>query len=315
MQNLRELPSSDATYVEHADWVEITTLFKNGGDTSREDLARALKRSGFVTEDRARILAEEAFNELKDRQQLAESCPEIAKYPFELVDNDDVLRRKQKSTNPADGGVVYLFLLAITRGSMHSTHRTLGGIDPTKVFEKLCADVLINFWGGRSAVSDVLIVGTARRNGRRHFPTEIETLCNKLGEGGGWKKGARSPGAGDGSLDIAAWRRFPDKRRGGLVGFAQCKTGIHWREYLTKLKPEAFCGNYMREPLLLAPLAMYMVPCRVEYDRWDSDVRLGGLLFDRCRITQYSTDIPEERLDECRVWLDAALEDTRKHKP
>ena len=210
---------------------------------------------------------------------------------------------------------MYLFLLAITRGNMHSTHRALKGIDPTKVFEKLCGDVLMNFWGGRSTFSDVLIVGTARGNGRRHFPTEIEILCNKLGEGVGWKKGARSPGAGDGSLDIAAWRRFPDKRRGGLVGFAQCKTGIHWREHLTKLIPEAFCGNYMREPLLLAPLAMYMVPCRVEHDRWDSDVRLGGLLFDRCRITQYATDIPKERRDECRVWLDAALEDTRKHEP
>ena len=165
MANLRELPSGDATYVEHADWVEITTLFKDDDDTSREDLARALKRPGFVSEDRARVLAEEAFNELKDRQQLAESCPEIAKYPFELACNDDVLKRRQKSTNPVDGGLVYLFLLAITRRSMHSKHRTLGGIDPTKVFEKLCADVLMNFWGGRSAFSDVLIVGTSRRNG------------------------------------------------------------------------------------------------------------------------------------------------------
>ena len=41
MQNLRELPSIDATYVEHADWVEITTLFKNGGDTSLERTWRA----------------------------------------------------------------------------------------------------------------------------------------------------------------------------------------------------------------------------------------------------------------------------------
>ena len=291
--------------------MEVTTLFRDDGSTSREDVARALKRPGLVAENRARLLAEEAFNELKERQQLSVPCPSIAQYPFELVDGDEVLQRREPPADESSRGLIYLFLLAVTRGNMASTDRTLKGIDPTVVFEKLCADVLANFWGGRSEFSDVFIVGTARKNGRRHFPTEVDTLCNKLDEGGGWKKGARSPRAGDGSLDLAAWRRFQDKRSGGLVGFAQCKTGVHWREHLTKLKPAAFCGDYMRRPLLLAPLAMYMVPCRVEYERWDSDVRRGGLLLDRCRIAQYAADVTPELLDECRRWLDAALEDTR----
>ena len=52
-----ELPSGDAESVDHADWVEVTTLFRDDGSTSREDVARALKRPGLVAENRARLLA------------------------------------------------------------------------------------------------------------------------------------------------------------------------------------------------------------------------------------------------------------------
>ncbi len=38
---------------------------------------------------------------------------------------------------------VYLFMLLITRGNMGSGARTLGGVDPTKVFERLQEVVVV----------------------------------------------------------------------------------------------------------------------------------------------------------------------------
>jgi hypothetical protein len=223
---------------------------------------------------------------------------------------------------------------------LSSTARKNSVLDPTKVFERLCADVLREFWGGGSDQCDCIVFGTAKvaappsaakpkakakaevkavpkgaakkATATNIFSQNINHLCSLLREGVGWKPGARSPGAGDGKLDVVVFRRFRDKRAGGLVGFAQCKTGIHWREHLAKLQPRGFCGNYMVAPLLVEPLRIYMVPHRIIANRWDEDTRAGGLLFDRCRIVHYGNSIRVGTLNDCRTWLTEVLAGGKK---
>ena len=97
--------------------------------------------------------------------------------------------------------------------------------DPTQVFERLCADILLSFWGGKTEYSGSLVFGTARKkSGHNHkFESNIEELCLKLQHEGGMKIGEKPPGAGDGKLDVVVWRVFPDRRAGGLSASANAR--------------------------------------------------------------------------------------------
>jgi hypothetical protein len=314
MSSLLYVGSGDDEIVEHADWIETSTLFRADGNASQEDLARVINVDRGIPQDKARQLAQDAFDELADRIEAcsANSYPQISSYPFDVIDNNTILQRKAADPAHPDAGLLYLFLLLLTRSDMASTARKKIAIDPTKVFERLCADVLKEFWGGDSEHCNCLVFGTAQLNGQRRFQDHIGHLCTQLHEGVGWKASARSPGAGDGKLDVVVYRRFRDKRPGGLVGFAQCKTGLHWREHLTKLQPRGFCQTYMVSPLIVDPMRIYMVPHRIVSSRWAEDTHAGGLLFDRCRIVQYGNMLASATLDDCRTWLQTVLANSKK---
>jgi hypothetical protein len=310
MNSLLEVSSADDPITEHADWLELSAMIEADGNVAAENLARALVRSGSG-EDRARSVARDAFVELRDR---AESCKRAATksvYPFRVDRRENLLIRKTKTAAVHPTELLYLFLLVVTRADMSAATRQLLGRDPTSIFERIGAEVLRAFWGRTSQFSNCYVFGTATR-GLGTFRDKINRLCEDLSEGAGWKTSARSPGGGDAGLDVVAWRRFADGRQGALVGFAQCKTGVNWRKYRPQLQPEPFCRDYMMQPLVIHPFRIYMVPHRVEKNRWESDTGYAGLLFDRCRLVQYGQAVAEPVLADCRVWLNAALQRERR---
>ncbi len=311
MRDLTAVPSpaTDDALVSLADWAEICALNAADGNISREDLVRALRRSYSTPEMIARTVAGDAFKELADRTHscVTAARAEISIYPFSL--QADVLSLKAEYRLRPDYGRVYVFLLAMTLADMGSRARIIGGIDPTKVFEHLCADVLAAFWGGSSIYSGALVFGTARKK-RAHnhrFQSNVDHLCSEIGEGLGWRHDATPPGAGDGKLDVVAWRKFPDRRQGGLIGFAQCKTGIHWKKHLTQLQPDAFSRRFMKKQIVVNPVRIYMVPSRIEPSEWETYTGEGGILFDRCRIVHHAANLSPRVRQDCRRWLDAAL--------
>ena len=305
--------TGDDQVVEDADWVEMHSLLRDDGSTSIEDLSRAIYQATAASETGCRERAEEAYRELADRTTSTGNSHQssVAGYPFQLTDGGRVLRRGARRRN-RNAGLVYLFLLAVSRGDMRSRSRVLSGLDPTVIFERLCANILIGFWGGPSQHTDGLIIGTAQPGGRRSFGADIGRLCGELREGIGWRKEARSPRGGDAGLDLAVWHRFSDGRQGALVGFSQCKTGLHWRDHLTRLKPQAFSQKYMRRPLILEPLSIYMVPHRINGQRWEDDSSDAGLLFDRCRITEYGSCVTRANLGDCRTWYETFMGESRQ---
>jgi hypothetical protein len=318
MRSLLELSARTDSIVDLADWVEISAFFHDDRTVSQEDLVRALVREGGGrAEQSARDKASETFDELAGREAAIGNpigaFPPAA-YPYEI--NGDLLKLSVDPFDANHSGLLYVFLLAITRVSMESETRRLKEIDPTVLFEELCAEALCQFWGGRSALSDVFVTGTSNRvvavGTRRRFPQLIDLLANHLHEGGGWKAGARSPGAGDGGLDLAVWRKFRDKRPGGLLGFAQCKTGDHWRNYLGRHNPRSICQRFFSSRLVLTPLPIYMVPCRVSLDEWEDVLEQHcGILFDRCRIANFGTHLPTPIIANCTSWLQAAIDRER----
>jgi len=333
MRSMLDLSSRREAVSNLADWVEAGTLFRDDRSVSNEDLVRALVREDIgdgdeeyeedlpatKAGDAARLTASRVFMELGDRQNAIgreQDSSLVPAYPFEL--DGDVLRLRADPGDCSQTELLYLFLLAVTRASMESISRSLAGINPTLLFERLCGDVLREFWKGGDAFSDSFIVGTSHHaSERRRFPQLIGDLCERLREGGGWKDGARSPRAGDGGLDLVVWRRFSDRRPGSLVGFAQCKTGDHWRDHLGRHNPRSVCGRFLRQSLAIDPIAIYMVPCRVDREDWENSLREHrGLLFDRVRIAQYGVSVSDESIRQCRRWFEAAVsrERTDLHK-
>jgi hypothetical protein len=313
MRNLTLVPSpmSEDVLVDAADWAEISAVFKRDGNVSREDLTRALHRKSGIKEASAQRVAQDAFSELSDRiSSCGNSRLELNKYPFKLDANQSLLSVRRPFRLNSNFGLLYWFLLFVTRADMSSKKRVLAGVDPTTVFEQLCADVLRSFWGGDTAFSGSMVVGTSAERVATvsRFKTTIADLCQNLGEGIGWKQGAKPPGGGDGRLDIAAWKKFADNRQGNLFGFAQCKTGVHWREHLTKLQPRTYCNRFMQKQPAIVPLRLYMVPNRIVFHRWEEHTDDGGLLMDRCRLVQYGSNIQSSTLKRCKAWLRAAYD-------
>jgi hypothetical protein len=313
MTNLLKVPSPEADdrLVNLADWVEMKAVLEADGNASQEDLARAISRAYSMNETNAKGLAADVFKELADRYTACAPIEGMAsgyEYPFVLNDTGNLLSMRTPLSTRTKAGIIYLFLLTASRADMDA-QRKMNGLDPTVIFERLCADVLINFWGGRSALADSIVFGTARKKAAHNnkFQSNIEHLCLTLREGRGMKVGAKLPGAGDGKLDVVVWRIFADGRSGGLVGFAQCKTGIHWKTHLTKLQPEAFTRSYLKQPLIIHPIRVYMVPHRLEEKEWDDHSLHGGLLLDRCRMVQYGYKISADVFDNCKQWLHAAI--------
>ena len=316
--NLLKIPSpgADDNLVSLADWVEMKALLESDGNASLEDLARALQRGHSIKEAESRILASDVFEELKDREThcaLPSHKGPAWQYPFTVDKTRSLLSLRTKLTAKSRSGLLYTFMLVASRADMDS-QRKLENLDPAVLFEQLCADILLNFWGGKTDLSGSLVFGTARKKAAHNsaFHANIEHLCTQIGDGRGMKAGAKTPGAGDGKLDIVVWRVFSDGRTGGLIGFGQCKTGIHWKEHLTKLQPGNFCRKYFNQPLIIEPVRVYMVPHRVDRSDWESHVGEGGLLLDRCRLVQYGHDVSKGVFSNCRTWLHAALERQRQ---
>jgi hypothetical protein len=313
MTNLLKVPSpyADDYLVNLADWVEVKALLESDGNASREDLSRALKREYSIGDSTAEDMAGDVFRELADREL---SCLPLTdaesawEYPFVLNDSGNLLCLRAEINRESTAGMLYTFLLVASRADM-DVQRKLEGLDPTVIFEQLCADILLNFWGGRTRLAGVMVFGTARTKSahKKKFEANIDDLCTSLREGQGLKRPANLPGAGDGKLDIVVWRVFSDGRAGGLVGFAQCKSGIHWKDHLTKLQPRSFCNKYLRKPLAIEPVRVYMVPHRVEGTYWDDHTSDAGLLLDRCRLVQYGYNISKDVFENCGTWLNAAL--------
>lgn len=308
-------PEADDKLVNLADWVEVKALLATDGNASLGDLTRALEQAHSMDEAAAKVLAGDVFKELIDRHN---SCIPLAsrgpkwEYPFTL-NNTASLLSVRKPSSGSKAGTVYTFLLVASRADMDA-QRKLSGLDPTAIFERLCADILLNFWGGPTKGSGALVFGTARTKEatNKKFKSNIDQLCSTLREGRGLKANAKAPSGGDGKLDVVVWRIFSDGRAGGLVGFGQCKTGIHWKNALTKLVPRNFCRDYFEKPLIIDPMRIYMVPHRVDGSSWDSHTGAGGLLLDRCRLVQYGYDISTNVFGDCKVWLDAALDRQRQ---
>ena len=295
------LPSVGAPEHELADFAELSCW--QWGRTSATALSRLLGRlaendysDGVPEEEEADRRVEGTYGEIERRQ---EACR--GGYPFEIGGKGHTLRVIQGYERPAHA--IYKYLLLSTRLNMNND-RCHAGIDGTLLLESLSTHVAKGYFGERA---ESLVFGTAASGAG--FKEKVDTLCRRLGEGGGYTdRPSSSANVRDGKLDVVVWKPFTDDLPGKLMGFGQCKTGTHYKDFITVLQPDAFVKKWLREPLVVSPVRMFFVSealAATRDRRFDISID-AGLLFDRCRIVDFCDGVDARIMAKVRQWTAAA---------
>ena len=220
-------------------------------------------------------------------------------YPFELDRTGSSLQWRQGSSNTRQ--TVYKYLLLATRLDMN-VNKKHAGIDGTELFEQLCAEVAGQYFGDGS---EILVFGTS--SNIRSFPDRVNTLCEQIGEGNFYQNNSGgNPQAKDDGLDVVVWNPFNDARRGKLIGFGQCKTGTHYEEQFTRLRPSTFCQNWFNVMPAVPPVRMYFIADALPEERWNQKTSYAGILFDRSRVVELCENISSRTLADMSAWTRAA---------
>lgn len=313
---LSVLPAS-ACAEQHADWLEYCALRDPGSPVSTGSFKKQLKITGSVDaldesdddedddedetdeSDKLEALADAAFAELGERET---ACESEGRYPFELDKNTLKLK-------PDGEKSVYAFLLLL---SLFGKDAGPPGQFGARIFEKVSALSLNAYLGGRHDHVYSYVFGFPRSVLPAGYAAALDDFCARLGECDGNKGHVRNEDQKDAGLDVVAWRRFADDRRGKLIAFGQCATGDNWRE---KQFPATidWCGLWLRSTPYVTPIRTFFVPHRLDYLRdWEWACRLGGVVFDRCRITQLAVPLIEDDLKkEIEGWTGHVVDRVR----
>jgi hypothetical protein len=129
-----------------------------------------------------------------------------------------------------------------------------------------------------------------------------------LGEGGGFqaRPGVNASNKNDDKLDVVAWKNFSDKESGKLILWGQCKTGTNWGTHLTATRPSDFAAQWLRDCFAVEPVRIFLLTEAIGKDKWYEYSRMGGILFDRSRIMDYSDNLPDNIKIDVKAWAKEA---------
>jgi len=295
-----EVPSPQAYKEEMADCWEIQAILHPGRYVASIHISRIIAtgldeidHEGIESEDdRLDSRLDEVLSELQRRPGFSSG-----KYPFSF-EKYSLKLNEGDSLNKN----IYLFLLLCTRFNMtkNKVHNT---IDGTQLFEELCAEIVINYFGDNS---ESFLFGTANPG---NFRAKIEELITKAGEGSAFKNpNNNQPTKNDDAVDIVAWKDFSDKRAGKLMAFGQCKTGTSWQDDIHRLKPGDFCDNWFHDSPILAPLPLVFICDTLNEDFNFVSRQKGYLFFNRFRILELVREsLNNEIQTKIQSWLDSAI--------
>jgi hypothetical protein len=286
---------------ELADFAELLTVTR--GRCSATEIQRYLSRIDD-NDDNIGIEDDDEKNEVISDAMMTEigfrikACP--IGYPFRTDFTGSILENRDDA-NPLKA-LLYRYLLLATRLKM-SEERMQAGIDGTQLMEELGAEVLRNYLGRERARAEVF--GTARQG---RFEEKIVGLCRDLQEGRGFQNvdfGALN--ANDDGLDVVGWVPFTDCLPSKICVFGQCKTGTSWRNHVNKLDPPGFVKRWMSGTIMVDPIKAFFISESADRSQWNGVCVYGGILFDRCRIVDFSDKLDDDLVFRIGVWTDAAM--------
>ena len=308
-----ELPSETSDYCKLADWVELKTLCVKDRNVSLQDLIAELRRSrsvDAVPEDESTLakshqseeLACAAFDEIGDRNEAAGTG-----YPFKV--EEEYIQLKFENSEVLNSTYIFQLLVSFLGVNINSgvDTKTKARVRPEREFEDISLDAAQGYFG-RNEHDGSYLFAFPRRTDEASFPTAVDELCLKLGEGGGVKPVSPAKDQKDAHLDLVVWHGFADHRSGQLIAFGQCASGRNWRSKLNELPVgDIWCRAWMKAPPAVSPIRMFFVPHRLTQKEWDTCAIRGGVPFDRCRIAHHTPKIPSNVASNCAEWMEAVL--------
>lgn len=279
---LLRFPEDARNPIECADWMELTALVSPEHRCSIAAVERNLRRLSSYDEKRAiqqnaevDAACAEVLGEIKRRQQAATLA-----YPFRLVGTElDVVGK-------IEDYAAYVFCLCLSWFGWKQ--RRGKKIFPRRMFEDLSKYAAEVFVDGKA-----LRFGAPRNELPGSFKMALVRLCVEIGEGQVKEIKGRTKAQGD-TLDLIAWRNFPDCAEGKLFLVGQCVSGENWEDKKRELDAEAFFDDWFsdRPPSIRSMRIGLFIPHRVLKSKWITITRRAGIIFDRCRIAHLSHGNP-----------------------
>lgn len=294
-------PSPRPNAHELADFAELLALTR--GKCSATEIQRYLGRLDDNQENVGLEDDDEENEKISDGMIVEigfrmRACPDG--YPFQTDTTGSILEPRD-DVDPLKV-LLYRYLLMATRLKMKG-EKIQSGIDGTQLLEELGARVLRSYLGETRACAEVF--GTARQGG---FADKVTALCRSLLEGGRFRNLNSGPlNPNDDGIDVVGWIPFTDTLPGKICVFAQCKTGTSWRDKLSKLDPAGFVKKWMSDSIMVDPLKAFIIAESADRGQWHSSCIDGGILFDRCRILDFSQNLDEELVGRISTWTEAAM--------
>jgi len=275
------VPNLRSNSQEWADFAEYSALESNTGIISLHNLIKGpllvsdeIDVSGIEDDtDRFNNKADDILSEIVRRAKETGN-----KYPFKPKSKGYSIEYK----NSDDLNCwVYKYLLFSTRLKM-SRDGVHNGLDGTKLFERLSAEVAKEYFGNKAQVD---LLGTSKSN-EGGFRAKLAQLTKRLGEGGKIHLNKNYKPQDD-NVDVIVWKGFSDKKPSQMIGFGQCKTGTSWETSISELDTEAFCNTWFSKQPVVKPIRMFFSAQYFPNDIWHERAYNAGLVFDRFRIMDY----------------------------
>lgn len=288
-------PKAITDSVELADWLELKALSSRDGNASKGDLAGLLRRAGGYDPakeaDEVERLCLAVFSELDTRPKAAGDS-----YPFIIKPGLIRVRAQALAKYPA-----YIFCLCLSAWRwMNAKERPENA---RQLFEDLSCFVAKNYLGG-----EVFRFASPRESPFKEFSKAVEHVCDVLGEGTGYRSDQPPAAKKDDTLDVVAWKTFPDTRFGKIVIFGQCASGGDWLAKRSELQPSVFIDQWIEPDFTVDCVRAFFIPHRMRTDVWKETVRRAGIPFDRCRVSYWAhQDGPLPKRQKLVAWSKSVI--------
>ena len=309
------VPSAVADSVDIADWVELEAIQSGDGASSFEELARHIHMSGttdamdeVADEDdeeadedarldiggsQSQLVATRTWSEIERRQRACGG--DVGCYPFEVTAGSILLKQNWEDS-------AYVFQLLLKQFGLNAGPENTF---PERLFERLSGHAAWAYLGGEANSAEVFYFGSPRAEGTG-FVSALVQLCRKIGAGQVRTDAPSIQDQKDSHLDVVAWRPFVDGQTSQLILFGQCAVGSDWDKIkltkLIELQPRNFREKWLTDGFDPDPVRAFFVPRCIEEDAWRNTAIDGGILFDRCRITELVGKMTDPELVARREW-------------
>lgn len=284
-----ELPAATADAVEHADWIELEAFQSSDGNCSYTEFASKIHASGTTDAmtapeddenpfdlggEQSGEVAGNAWTEIERRHKACGG--DDGYYPFELSDGAVTLLDGWKSSP-------YVFQMLLAKFGHHAGP---SGSYGDRLFEELSTSAGKEYFGGAANLVCAEKFGFPRKKGNG-FVAALSELCKQMNAGTVRPDAGRINDQKDSHLDVVIWRPFEDRRQSQLIGFGQCATGKNWHKgKLTELQPSNFREKWLLDGFYPEPIRLFFLPRTISDNDWRITSIEGGIIFDRCRISQ-----------------------------